>query len=210
MEHLRETVPMPTEIIRTPASGPKPANTLAFIQCRASGADIRINRTDLVRWEIEFKSQFQIDGYLQAKHDWYLANTHVSATGMIRLVSSTTDLAFVVALDSVDPFIDLDGVLGFNCQFGLQIDAFGLGNEDGVDLACNICAYVLLYEPQTEFPPSGQSPKQTWLFDPRNLDREFGLVPPKPGGGKSSVSPISRLRLTQPSHQQEKGTHNCD
>jgi hypothetical protein len=200
MEYVVDPIPVPTYIIRTSADGPKPANTLAFLECRASGADIAIDRTDLVRWQTQFKSQFRIDGYLQAKHDWYLANTFVSATGMLRLASTTTDFEFVIALDSIDPFIDLDGVLGFNCQFALQIDGLDLFETSaGLDAVWNVCAYVLLFEPQPDLPPSGGVSHQ-WRYDPRLAESQIRVADQH----RVAVGRIAHLETTLISDRAEK------
>jgi hypothetical protein len=176
MNSLKDPVPVPTDMIRTPVAGPQPANTLAFIQCRASGADIATSSDDLTQFTVEFKSEFRIDGYLQAKHDWYLANTFISATGMLRVLSTTTDFEFVIALDSVDPFIDQDGVVGFNCGFGLQLDGLGFFEKSaGIDMTCNVCAYILLYEPVVERPPSGKKQSQ-WMYDPVKADEAIRIT----------------------------------
>jgi hypothetical protein len=167
--------PIRTDIIRIPADGPKPANTLVFLQCRASGADIGISSSDLVRFRVRFKTEYLIDGYLQSRRDWYLANTHVSATGMLRIVSTTTDFEFLFALDSLDPFIDYDGGIGFDAGFALQIDGVGLLVHDAeMDLTCNLCAYVLVYEPRTKMPPSGQQ-RQHWRRQPDETSFSHGV-----------------------------------
>jgi hypothetical protein len=207
MERIVDPVPVPTDIIRTQAFGPKPANTLVFLKCRASGADIATNRTGLLQFEVEFKSKFRIDGYLQAKHDWYLANTRVSATGMIRLASTTTDCEFLMALDSVDSFIDeLDGVLGFKCGFALQIDGLGFFEESaGIDLVCDVCAYVLVFEPQVELPPSGRF-GQPWRYDPHQFERAFSQV----GQSAGATGRIARLSVTPPADRGRIRPRNCE
>ncbi|HEX2853748.1 MAG TPA: hypothetical protein VHO24_10960 [Opitutaceae bacterium] len=205
MTSLKDPFPIATDIIRTPVAGPQPANTLAFIQCRASGADIATSSDDLTQFTVEFKSKFQIDGYLQAKHDWYLANTFISATGMLRVLSTTTDFEFVIALDSVDPFIDLDGMVGFTCGFGLQLDGLGFFEKSAaLDMTCNVCAYILLYEPVAERPPSGKKLSQ-WLYDPVKADEAIRIANSKRAERSAIAAADSRVsrperRLKGPCH----------
>jgi hypothetical protein len=191
MDHVVDPIPVPTEMIRTPATGPAPANTLAFLRCRGSGADIQIGVEQIVKFEVEFKSKFKIDGYQQQKHDWYLQNTKISATGVVRLLNTITDLEFLFAMDTVDPFIDLDGVIGFNCQVGLQIDGVGFFvREPVIDFSFNVSAYVLLYEPRVDLPPSG-STRQPWRYDPN----EYALQKVYPSGTIRSVGDLPGMAL---------------
>jgi hypothetical protein len=181
MEYIVDPVPVHTDIIRILASGPSPANTLVFLSCRASGADISISRTDLVRFEVEFKTKLHIDGFKQAQYEWYVDNTKVSATGMIRLANTTTDMEFLVALDNIQSFLDLDGGLGFKCQFGLRIDGLGLLERTaGIDMVCDVCAYLLVFEPVTQMLHSGRWGKQ-WRDGPWLSEVELG------GGAKHIV-----------------------
>jgi hypothetical protein len=191
METHTDPVPIRTDMIRTPVTGPKPANTLVFLQCRASGADMGMRSFDLIRYRVRFKSQFQIDGYAQARNDWYQANTLISATGMLRVASTTTDFEFLMALDSVEPFLDLDGGIGFEIQVGFQIDGVGLLDKDvEMDVTFNVCAYALVYEPRAELPPSGQQ-RQRWRRHPDEIELAGGAARRASG----SVAPFSRLTL---------------
>jgi hypothetical protein len=192
MEHLVDPFPVKTKMIRTLAAGPKPANTLAFIQCRASGADIEVHGEGTVAWETEFKSQFTIDGFQQSKHDWYLANTVISATGMLRLANTTTDFEFLIALDSVDPFLDVDGVVGFNCRFALGMDGLGLFVQSaGIDAVWYVCAYILCFEPRPELPPSGGL-SRGWRYRPSEAATEVHIARQR----GSAAAPVSRLRVS--------------
>lgn len=201
-------VAVPTAIIRTPATGPKPANTLVFLRCRAAGGDIGVFDTDLLQFDVRFKSQFQIDGYLQAQHEWFVANTRVTATGMLRVINTTTDIEFVVGIDSVLPFIDLDGILGFQCRFGMQIDGLGLfGGTPELEMTCDVAAYVLLYEPRTELPKSGKS-RQRWALGTDELERRGQLLDQlstRLGARPSVSSPRPRKQRLRP----EAGKARC-
>jgi hypothetical protein len=208
MEHLVDPKPARTEIIRTPASGPDPANTLAFVRCTGSGGDVGISTSELARFEVEFKSKFKIDGFLQAKYDWYLQNTMVSATGVIRLMNTTTDLEFLFALDSCTPFIDLDGTLGFKCVVAMQIDGLGLFEKTAeIDFSYNVSAYVLLFEPRAELPPSGLQ-RQRWLFNPTMADINAGTSPKAWKLGESDSG--LKLSVTRPSESAGRPTRNRD
>jgi hypothetical protein len=144
-------------MIRTPASGPEPANTLAYIAGKARGND---QSGILGRWDrvaLKFRTEFKIDGFVQAQLEWYKANTLVSATAMLRFLNTTTDLQFGFAIDRVEHFIDPDGTLGFVCEQACFADDdawFGGGEEIVFNYA--LSAWILLYEPRTERPPPGR------------------------------------------------------
>ena len=206
-----DPIPVRATVIRTPVVGPSPANVLAYLRCRASGADVHASIADIgvrITWETQFKTDFEISGYLPAQRDWYLQNTQVSATGMLRVFSSTTDLSFTAALDSVAPFIDTDGKLGFVCAFGFFADAFNLGRQDGIDMTIDLSAYVLLFEQAQERPRSARL-GQRWVATKDEHDFIRELDHWLPGVGISGSGPqesrldvalnanhITTLRLT--------------
>jgi hypothetical protein len=138
-----------TRIIRLPAAGPAPANTLVYLECDWAGALISGAKPGkLHRVQTRFKTEFQIAGYDQSKHDWYLENTLVSATAMLTWVQADTDETFTFAIDRLDPVLGLDGFLSFVSESATQ-GASG-STSDG-----RCTAYVLCYEPRAERPPSG-------------------------------------------------------
>jgi hypothetical protein len=147
-----------THIIRTPVMGPPPANTLVYLECRVGGTDEPGILGAWDRVEIELLTEFQIEDYEQKHHQWYLDNTLVSATAMLRFLNTSTDLAFTFGVDRVEPFLtEQDGRLGFRCQQGILIndDAIISGHIEAV-MAYSISAYVLCHEPSSNRPPSGQ------------------------------------------------------
>lgn len=161
---------LPTDIIRIPASGPRPANVLAYLRCRASGEDIDSNGLSSFRFTRQFKTEFVIKGFVPAQYQWYLDNVQVSATAMLRIFSTTTDLSFTVAIDEVEPSLDYDGRLGFRCAFGVAasgIDWFEKTAE--MDITCDVSAYVLLHEPVESLPPSGKF-RPKWAVRAGQLD----------------------------------------
>lgn len=149
--------PVKTQIIRTHAAGPEPANTLVYLRCRIGGVDVRAGNGQSARVEVEFPTEFRIDGYQQSRHDWFEQNTLVSATAALRFLNTTTDLIFTLAIDRIEPFLKPDGVLGFVCTIASIIDdeAIIFGPNYEVVMSGDVSAYVLCYEPQTELPPSG-------------------------------------------------------
>lgn len=154
-----------TEFIRTPVEGPKPYNTLAFVRCKGwwQGFD-SFGFTDLVRFNNRFTTTFRIDGFTQTNRLWYQENTHVSATAFIQVLNLTSDMSFVFGIDIVQPFIDDDGKLGFECQLAMQVDSPGFFERE-VDLTFSytVSAYVLLYEPRLEPLPPGTPGKRLSL-----------------------------------------------
>lgn len=146
-----------TKIIRSPATGPEPCNTLVFLQCRVPGLDVPVLNDERVSHRIRFQTEFRLDGYLQAKYDWYKENTLVSATASLKFVNTTTDLSFMMAVDYVEPLLQqLDGSLAFDVGLAawFQDDAWFGGGEE-IALTATLTAYVLCYEPRAERPPSG-------------------------------------------------------
>jgi hypothetical protein len=153
--------PMRTRMIRTPATGPEPANKLAYIAGGASGyaKPIKWGRWDRVAFK--FNTEFKIDGFAQSQLEWYEQNTLVSATAMLRFLNTTTDLQFGFAVDRVTHFIAPDGTLGFICEEATFADndaIFGGGEEIAWTYA--LSAWVLLFEPRIERPAPG---KQTTI-----------------------------------------------
>lgn len=146
-----------TRIIRSPAAGPEPCNTLVFLRCLVPGLDVPISNDEHVRSTLHFQTEFRLDGYLQAQYQWYTENTLVSATASLRFINTTTDLSFRMAVDFVSPELQqLDGSLAFHVGLGawMQDDAWFGGGEELV-LTASLTAYVLCFEPRAERPPSG-------------------------------------------------------
>ena len=148
-----------TKIIRTPATGPEPANQLVFLRCRVPGADVGVAVDDqLVQWESHFLTEFRLDGYTQANFDWYVENTLVSATASLKLMNTTTDLTFLLGIDTVEPELEQrDGTLGFRCRLAakFQNDAIFASREE-IALVATLTAYVLCWEPRAAVPPGGR------------------------------------------------------
>jgi hypothetical protein len=135
--------PVETAVIRTPAAGPDPLNVLAFVRFRAAGADVQSYQTDLYRTRVRFLTKFAIDGYSQAEHEWYERNTLVSATVSLTMMNIVDNMGFVMAVDAIQPFLDLTGALGFIVDSAIQ-------GEDYVTFSMKGAAYVACYEPQRE------------------------------------------------------------
>ncbi len=148
--------------IRTPAAGPEPANTLVYLRCPVAGVDVFGTSPEYRAFDIHFKTDFRIDGYLQAQHEWYEASTQVSATAMFRKLNTTTDLEIQLSVESVEPFLDTDGSIGFVVRQSSAVDdeaiLFGGGE---VVVEATVSAYILCYEPRPELPPSGTQ-KTKW------------------------------------------------
>lgn len=146
-----------TRIIRSPAMGPEPCNTLVFLRCLVPGLDIPVMNDELARHKIRFQTEFRLDGYLQSQYEWYKENTLVSATASLRFLNTTTDLSFLMAVDTVTSELkQLDGSLAFEVGLAawFQDDAWFAGGEELV-LTASLTAYVLCFEPRAERPPSG-------------------------------------------------------
>lgn len=147
-----------TRILRTPAAGPEPCNTLAFLRCLVPGLDVGVAVDgETVRAVVSFQTEFRLDGYLQSQFEWYKANTLVSATASLKALNTTTDLTFLLAVDKVEAELrQLDGGLAFHvtCAAMMQNDALFAGYEEVV-LTAALTAYVLCYEPRAERPPTG-------------------------------------------------------
>lgn len=145
-----------TKIIRTAAAGPEPCNTLVFLQCRVPGIDVPVQNDERVSSRIRFQTEFRLDGYLQAKYDWYKDNTLISATASLKALNTTTDLSFMMAADYVEPILQqLDGSLAFDVGLAgwFQDDSWFESNE--IALTATLTAYVLCYEPREERPTAG-------------------------------------------------------
>jgi hypothetical protein len=155
--------PMKTRMIRTPVTGPDPANTLVHLEGRAPGLDGGGIRGKWDRQELAFLSEFRIDGYQQADHEWYLENTLVSATAMLRMLNTETDLVFAFAVDRIEPSLALDGTLGFTIAYSQYIDDDAVFPPTGMvtQLGATVSAYVLCFEPRAERPPHGRQ-HGTW------------------------------------------------
>ena len=173
-------LPMKTRMIRTPVTGPDPANTLVHLEGKARAFEEHgASYGDWHHDDVEFRTEFRIDGYQQSIHDWYEENTHVSATAMLRMLNTETDLIFAFAVDALEPFLDLDGTLGFTASFRQFIDDDAWFPDSGLmtQMGVTISAYVLCFEPRPERPPSG---RQLAVWGPRDrIERD--VVLPKAG-----------------------------
>jgi hypothetical protein len=158
MERLVWPTPIHTRIIRTPAAGPEPANTLVYLECRTAGFDSLTHELGTTgRAESEFATEFRLDGYKQSRHEWYLENTIVSATVMLRALNTDTDLSFLIAVDRIEPILGLDGTLSFVCEIALRIDDEAwFPPNSSVTVGAALSAYVLCWEPRADVPPSGR------------------------------------------------------
>lgn len=160
--------PVDTRIIRSAATGPKPCNTLVFLRCLVPGLDVPVANDEQVRSTLHFMTEFKLDGYVQSEFEWYKANTLVSATASLKLINTTTDLSFRMAVDSVEPDLrQHDGTLAFKVSLGawMQDDAWFGGGEELV-LTASLTAYVLCFEPRAERPPSGTQ-RTPWVLPVR-------------------------------------------
>ncbi|GJG94055.1 hypothetical protein [Cupriavidus pauculus] len=196
-----------TEIIRSPAQGPEPCNTLVYLRCWARGIDVPLVSGEPVRSKIRFQTEFRIDGYLQSHYDWYKENTLASATATLRFLNTTTDLSFLMAVDSVTPDLQqLDGRLSFDVDVAawFENDAWFGGHEDLVLVAC-LSAYVLCFEPRTERPASGaqrtpwavafeQGPKLSDVLGKRVRPKASNAVPCEPGLANAPAKARRRRR----------------
>lgn len=164
-----------TRIIRSAAAGPEPCNTLAFLRCNVPGIDVPLVDDEVARDTIHFQTEFRIDGYLNSQYQWYLDNTLVSATASLRFINTTTDMQFLMAVDTVTPDLEQqDGTLTFKVDMAayMQDDAWFGGGEELV-ITASLTAYVLCFEPRPERPPSGgqRTPWATRIEDgPRISD----------------------------------------
>jgi hypothetical protein len=166
-QHLIHPVPVKTDVMRIPAAGPDPANTLAYLKCEVPGVNGEAEQGNSTSADVEFRTEFKIDGYQQKSEDWYRENTIVSATAMLRLLRTPTDLIFTFAADGIDPFLAADGTLGFVCRIACRLDdeAVFFPNMEAAEMAVSVSAYVLCYEPRAETPPSG-SQRGKWRLAP--------------------------------------------
>jgi hypothetical protein len=147
---------MQTSMVRTPVAGPEPANTLVYLSGIAPGLRGPAPLGTWTRMDVRFRTQFRLDGYEQKHHERHQQNTIVSATAMLRLLNTTTDLSFTFAADAIEPFLDLDGTLGFTIAYAHHVDdeaVFGPSVTSVFSAA--VSAYVLCYEPRTDPPPAG-------------------------------------------------------
>lgn len=146
-----------TRIIRSAATGPEPCNTLAFLRCNVPGIDVPLVDDDIAKDTIHFQTEFRLDGYVQSQYQWYLDNTLVSATASLRFINTTTDMRFLMAVDTVTPDLEQqDGTLTFKVDMAayMQDDAWFSGGNELV-ITASLTAYVLCFEPRPERPPSG-------------------------------------------------------
>jgi hypothetical protein len=153
-----------TTLVRSPIKGPEPANTLVYLTCVTPGVEIGLTG-GWVTWTHEFRTEFKLDGFQQQNHDWYLRNTVVSATAMLRFLNTTTDLIFAFGVDTVEPKLEQDGTLAFVLGQANYLDdeAILFGGGEAV-FEARVSAYVLCYEPRVEPPPWG-SQIGRWALD---------------------------------------------
>ena len=155
---LVHPTPVKTRIMRTPAAGPKPANTLVYIDCEVAGIEVRQQFGQWFSIHDVFRTEFKLDDFQQQNYDWYAANTLVSATGMLRLITTTTDLRFAGGFDELMPILEQDGTLSFDALISSYADdeAWFPSSGDSMAMSFRISAYVLCYEPRAEPPPGGR------------------------------------------------------
>jgi hypothetical protein len=167
--------PLKTKFLRVPASGPKPCNTFAFLRCSGGGAGValRTDKPHLQTYSTHFKSEFKIDGYTQGQSNFYHENTFISATVFVRQFQlELDDASFIMAVNSVTPWLDdSDGSIGFDCELASFVD----DTNTSVVFAFEISAYVLLYEPRVEMPPSGNSSGQ-WRIPSKSSFQPHGRI----------------------------------
>jgi hypothetical protein len=161
MNHFVSKKAAKTTFVRSPITGPEPANTLVYLTCVTPGVEIGLSG-GWVTWTHAFQTEFKIDGFQQQNYDWYVQNTVVSATAMLRFLNTTTDLIFAFGVDTVEPALEKDGALGFVLGQANYIDdeAILFGGGEAV-FEVRVSAYVLCYEPRVEPPPRG-SLKGRW------------------------------------------------
>lgn len=153
----------PTRIIRTPAAGPEPANTLVFLAFSVLWVPNDPQAGDTWRGPFEFLSEFRIDGYRQADYDWHLANTLVSATVQLEHVMASTDLTFMLAADYVEPrLMQADGTLGFSVGIAGMSDDDAIFTQGFVGLSIAVSAWALCYEPRAAAPPPSGGQRTPW------------------------------------------------
>lgn len=196
--------PVRTRILRTPAAGPDPLNTLVYIDCEVAGAQGRGQYGEWYGVRDQFKTEFKIDGFQQQNYDWYLENTLISATVMLRWFTTTTDLRFSGGLDEIIPSLGQDGTLGFETLWSIYVDDEAWFPESGnsLEMSFRISAYVLCYEPRAETPRGG-SQRSYWgrmtdttvsrrrksVFAPAADGFAMTLQRPQPPKGSDDVTP---------------------
>jgi hypothetical protein len=146
----------PTRIIRTPATGPEPANTLAFIAFSVPFVPNAPQPGNTWRGPFEFLSEFRIDGYRQADFEWHRDTTVVSSTARVEHLLASTDLTFEIGVEWVAPrLMQADGALGFAVGLVGMSDDDAIFSEGHVGLSVAVSAWILCYEPRAELPPPG-------------------------------------------------------
>lgn len=156
------TIPKPnrveTHILRLPAAGPEPANTLVHLHCLVAGIrEYALYGTDSA-FRVKFSTTFANAGYDQRFYEWYLDTTEVSVTAMLRHMSATTDFIFTIRIEEIEPFIDYaTGVLGFVVTFKNVVDdeAWFPESNNLFITESTVSAWVLLWEPGAERPRAG-------------------------------------------------------
>ena len=146
-------------MLRTAVVGPDPLNTLVYLECDVPGAVGGGQYGTWIDVNDQFQTEFRLDGFQQQNHDWYVANTLVSAAPMLRWFTTTTDFRFSGGLNELTPSISqLDGTLGFSAMWSIYVDDEAWFPESGnsIEMSYRISAYVLCYEPRTEPPPGGK------------------------------------------------------
>jgi hypothetical protein len=146
---------MNVSMIRTPVTGPAPANTLAYISGKFWGEQLAGTRGEWDRVALTVNSDFRIDGYTQANHEWHEANAIVSATAMPRWLETSVDMHFGLSIDNLSYVWNRDGTLSFVVEMGIFGDPDTWFTAESAAIGGSISAWILLYEPQTEMPPTG-------------------------------------------------------
>ena len=180
--------PVDTAVIRTPATGPDPLNVLAFVRFRAAGAvGELVQRDKLYRVRVGFLTKFVIDGYNQADHDWYVANTLVSATVSLTAMNIVDDTSFVMAVDAIRPFIDLSGALGFTVDHAIQ-------SGELISFSMKGSAYVACYEPVRE-PQKTRTYRQSGALASAIVEQRFWPGFAKRGMVRGALGEDATLRF---------------
>lgn len=193
-------IPVRTRIIRTPATGPEPANTLVYIDCEVAGVEVHQQFGQWFSIHDVFRTEFKVDGFQQKDFEWYASNTLVSATGMLRLFTTTTDLRFAGGFDELTPILEQDGTLSFDALISSYADdeAWFPSSGDSMAMSFRISAYVLCYEPRAEPPPGGRQ-HSVWG---RITDEPYAF-PHKPIDARPGDSGF-RSTLTLPSRDRDE------
>lgn len=193
-EPITNPYPVETRILRLPAAGPEPANTLVHLHCLIAGVDeYTLYGTDS-HFRVKFSTKFAIAGYDQRFYEWYLDTTEVSATAMLRHMSATTDFIFTIRIDDIEPFIDFaTGVLGFVVSLRSLVDDEAWFPESNNVFITEgmVSAWILCWEPGAARPRGGaRRTKWATLSDPSIWPKPRRIIDSRatlPRGGGSDA-----------------------